>query len=85
MRKWFILGLLILMLTTVAITAVSAADPVGRCPDGFELHLATDHDDHHEHHHVGTHADRNGDGWICVSHVGSAETNHVHTDNNASN
>jgi hypothetical protein len=26
--------------------------------------------------------DRNGDGYLCVKHVGAGENNHVHKDNN---
>lgn len=61
----------------------ASEDPVGRCPGNFELHPAMQHDDEHGHQHVGTHEDRNGDGWICVKHVGPDDNIHVHTDNNA--
>ena len=73
---------LFLALTNVTSTWADPL-PVGRCPDQFELHLAADHDDHHSHHHAGTDTDRNGDGWICVKHVGADDQIHVHTDNNA--
>jgi len=52
------------------------------CPDSFELHMAMEHDHgDHEHHHIGADTDLNGDGFICVKHVGNSGNNHVHIDN----
>ena len=52
----------------------------GSCPTGFHLETVMDHEGHH--HHVGTSADQNGDGYICVKHVTPDESIHVHIDNN---
>lgn len=59
-------------------------EPVGGCPDGFHLHDIMDHTDHegHNHHHIGNDKDQNGDGFLCVKHVGEEGINHVHIDNN---
>jgi hypothetical protein len=43
--------------------------------------MVMDHSDHH-HMHVGTDADLNGDGWICMKPVTPTEKVHVHVDNN---
>lgn len=60
--------------------------PVGGCPDGFMLHDSYDMPGMtmDGHHHVGVDTDHNGDGFICMKHVGHDGNNHVHTDNNAS-
>ncbi|MBI5303537.1 MAG: hypothetical protein HY868_15490 [Chloroflexi bacterium] len=84
MRTGLTIALLCFIFAVGITPSVSAdGDPIGRCPDGFQLHLAMHHDDHHEHHHIGTATDQNGDGWICFKHVGAADNNHVHTDNHA--
>lgn len=56
----------------------------GGCPVPFHLHEANhhNHEGDHPHHHVGTDTDKNGDGWICVQHVGAGGKVHVHIDNN---
>jgi hypothetical protein len=57
--------------------------PRAGCPDGFELHhMHMMGDADHMHHHIGNDADRNGDGFLCVKHVGKDGNNHVHIDNN---
>ncbi|MBI5031024.1 MAG: hypothetical protein HZB51_10890 [Chloroflexi bacterium] len=84
MRKGITIALVVLvLLAAIAPIASAQGKPIGSCRDGFELHPAMDHDDQHEHHHIGTETDQNGDGWICVKHVGVDENNHVHIDNQA--
>lgn len=55
----------------------------GACPNGFDLHEASEGHEHgdHGHRHVGTAVDRNGDGCICVEHVSKDGSIHVHIDN----
>jgi hypothetical protein len=65
-----------------SLTVAAAADPVGGCSPGFELHAAMHHEGDHMHPHVGTDADQNGDGWICVKHLDTPNAIHVHIDNN---
>jgi len=57
--------------------------PVGGCPDDFHKHQIMDHDEHNGqiHQHVGTSADQNGDGYLCVKHVSINENIHLHIDN----
>ena len=63
-------------------TVFSVAAQEGGCPPGFALHMAHDHDEHHAGHlHVGTDADQNGDGYICVKSITSSVEAHVHIDN----
>jgi hypothetical protein len=59
----------------------AAAQPVGWCPHGFALHEVIHNEAEHRHPHVGTSADQNGDGWICVQHLPDATGIHVHIDN----
>lgn len=54
----------------------------GGCPDGFMPHHAHTAHDHGDHRVAGTLSDRNGDGQLCVKHVGGGRV-HVHIDNNA--
>ena len=84
MKKWFLMFLVVVMLVLAVAPAVSAGgEPVGGCPDSFELHMAMDHNhDHSGHKHVGNDKDLNGDGWICGKHVGANGSVHVHIDNN---
>jgi len=64
-------------------TVFAEGTPVGSCPPNFNLHIAEDHDTHHDSHlQVGTDADKNGDGNICVKTVTPSSTIHVHVDNN---
>ena len=74
--------ILVLLLAGTAL-AGNNGGPVGGCPDEFDLHSIADHNhEEHEHHHIGSDVDRNGDGYLCVKHVGADESNHVHKDNN---
>jgi len=83
MFKRFVITLFLVVL--LAQFAVSNADAMGEsaggCAPGFTLEMAMEHDNHH-HKHVGTDADQNGDGYICMKHVASDEKIHVHVDNN---
>ena len=81
-KKLFFALLLVILLSQFAVVNVLAAgEPVGSCAPGFELMMVMDHDEHH-HQHVGTNADLNGDGWICMNHVTPVEKIHLHVDNN---
>ena len=81
-KKLLFALILVLLLSQFAIPVAFAADePAGSCAPGFTLEMAMDHDVHH-HQHVGTDADRNGDGFICMRHVTPNEQVHVHVDNN---
>lgn len=78
-RTLFVIVLLSLLLTVPVLTAGAAG---GGCPPGYMLHMAHDHDGHHAGHlHVGTDADQNGDGYICVKEVTPGSRVHVHIDN----
>lgn len=85
MKKWIVVLLLtvVLILSTVSF-ATASSDPVGGCPNSFNLHVAMDHKHDHggQHKHVGNDRDLNGDGWICGKHVGKNGSVHVHIDNN---
>jgi hypothetical protein len=81
-KKLFFALLLVILLSQFAVLNVLAAgEPVGSCAPGFELMMAMDEDVHH-HQHVGTDADLNGDGWICMKHLTPTEKIHLHVDNN---
>ena len=90
MKKMLLVLLTILLLTMSFVslaTALEPGDPVGDCPPKWEMHMMGHHGEHNgEHHaghlHVGVDTDRNGDGYVCVNHVGLDEKVHVHTDNN---
>jgi hypothetical protein len=62
--------------------STSHAFAQGSCPTGFHIMSVADMDHEGGHHHVGTSADQNGDGYICVKHVTPDEGIHVHIDNN---
>jgi len=82
-RRLVLSALISLMLALTGTASVSASpEPLGGCPDHFELHPVMPHDDHHGHQHVGSDTDRNGDGWLCVKHVAADGHIHVHIDNN---
>ena len=86
--------ILLVLLFSVTLTAPVFASDMGEplaggmnatsCPDAFHLHHVMDHGDdpNHMHNHIGNDADQNGDGYICMKHVGVNENNHVHIDNN---
>jgi hypothetical protein len=74
--------LMVVVLSQFAIfTAYAMGEPVGGCAPGFTLEMAMDHDNHHHHKHVGTDADLNGDGYICMKPVTPDGMIHVHVDN----
>jgi hypothetical protein len=86
MRSLFtILTVAVLLSLIIPASAFAShgGSPAGGCPDGFHLHDMIDHDEDHEgeHVHVGSDADQNGDGFLCVKHVGDGGI-HVHIDNN---
>ena len=86
--------ILLVLLFSVTLTAPVFASDMGEplaggmnatsCPDAFHLHHVMDHGDdpNHMHNHIGNDADQNGDGFICMKHVGADGNNHVHVDNN---
>ena len=81
-KKLFFALLLVILLSQFAVVNVLAAgEPVGSCAAGFTLMMAMEHDEH-AHQHVGTDADLNGDGWICMKHLTPTEKIHLHVDNN---
>ena len=81
-KKLFFALLLVILLSQFAVVNVLAAgEPTGGCARGFTLMMAMEHDEH-EHQHVGTEADLNGDGWICMKHLTPTEKIHLHVDNN---
>lgn len=74
--------MLVVLFSQFAVPPVFAAEePAGSCPSGFTLHKAMEHEAH-PHQHVGTSADLNGDGYICMKHVTPSGKIHVHVDNN---
>ena len=78
----FILAAVLTLLVSGAALAAHQGEPVGGCPEPFELHHIGDHEhDEHAHRHVGSDQDQNGDGYLCVTHVGQEGGIHVHTDN----
>ncbi len=81
-----LLAITILALGTAGLAYANGGEAMYGCPDTFELHMADmDHMNDMDHHHVGLDmevADINGDGWICMKHVGADGYNHVHIDNN---
>jgi len=82
MFKKFIFALiLIMLLSQFTVPAAFAAEvPTGSCPPGFTIEMVMDHD-MHPHQHVGTDADLNGDGFICMKPVTPEGKIHVHMDN----
>ena len=85
MKKRVLVLLIVAMLMVSVVSFVNASeDPVGSCPDSFQLHEAMAHNPDHggQHKHVGNDRDQNGDGWICGKHVGKNGSVHVHIDNN---
>ena len=81
-KKLMFALLLVVLLSQFAVPTVFAADESsGGCAPGFTLEMAMDHDNH-QHRHVGTDADKNGDGYICMKPVTPSGKIHVHIDNN---
>jgi len=77
----FALMLALLISQFAAPSVLAAGEPTGSCAPGFTLEMAMEHDMHH-HQHVGTDADLNDDGYICMKHVTPVQKIHVHVDNN---
>ena len=81
--KKFIRICLFTLIFLLALPTPAFAQPelTSGCPIGYHLHNVLDQDDHtgYVHMHVGTTADQNGDGIICVKHTST--TVHVHIDN----
>lgn len=73
--------MLVLLISQFAVASVAAAEPAGSCPPVFTLEEVMPHDEHH-HQHVGTSADTNRDGFICMQHITPDGSIHVHVDNN---
>ena len=85
MKKILLVSLVVLLLSVALIAVVAAdEDPQGDCPPNWHLHMLSDHNhgDHGDHHHIDNDSDHNGDGYICGKHVGNGGKNHVHIDNN---
>jgi hypothetical protein len=82
-RKFvFVLLLVLLVAQFRAPVAFAARERGGSCPPGFTLEMAMDPGEHeHMHHHAGTSADQNGDGYICMKPVTPEGKVHVHIDN----
>ena len=81
-KKLMFAFLLVVLLSQFAVsTAFAAGEPAGSCAPGFTLMMAMEHDEH-KYQHVGTKADLNGDGWICMKHLTPTEKIHLHVDNN---
>ena len=81
-KKLIFALLLVMFLSQFAVSTVLEVDePAGGCAPGFTLEMAMIHDDHY-HRHVGTDADKNGDGYICMKPVTPTGKIHVHVDNN---
>ncbi len=70
-----------LLVATLSFPAFAQSNPIGGCPTGFDLHEVGHPHDGETHFHVGTAADQNGDGWICVKPVSIDGSIHVHIDN----
>lgn len=82
-KKLVLTLILVLILAQFAVSPVLADEPIGGCASPFMLEMTMEHDDHQHHHqHVGTDADLNGDGYICVRPLTPTREIHVHTDNN---
>ena len=91
MKKVLLTVTLMAILVLVAPTSLQASshdgtEPVGACPPSFDhMHQIEGHNqhdgDHGSHKHVGS-EDQNGDGWVCVKHVGKDGKVHEHADNN---
>jgi hypothetical protein len=82
MKRVMLVALLGFVLVLTMIGSASAqSDPIGGCPNSFDLHMVMPHQDH-GHNHVGTDTDLNGDGWVCAKVVGAKGKNHVHINNN---
>ena len=79
-RNVVFLYTVVLALTLLTNSAAFAAGR-SKCPPGFTREMHMHHEDH-EHVHVGTSADQNGDGYICMKRIKPDGSIHVHIDNN---
>lgn len=84
--KKTMLALLIAMLLVFSMAVTAFAEhgaPAGGCPEKYHLHhlMHHDHEGDHMHRHIGSDIDMNGDGYLCVKHVSSDGSLHVHIDN----
>lgn len=83
MKQLFMVLMLVLMMSLSpgpAVLADHGESPIRGCPnDSFQLHDIHDHHEDGDHRHIGSDADHNGDGWLCVKHLGDK---HLHIDNN---
>ena len=77
-RKWT--AVLLVVLALLMTVPVASADP--GCPPDFHAHTEGDmHGDGHQHVGLAMGAvDKNGNGVICVKHVGRDGNIHVHID-----
>lgn len=72
----------VLTLASISIALADTGTPMGECPDNSELHQMHEEGGGEMHHHIGSDADQNSDGFLCMKHVGKDGNNHVHVDNN---
>ncbi len=86
MNKILLAVMIVVLLLPFTAASVFAheGEPLGGCPDVFELHHMMDHGDPTDpmHNHIGSDADLNDDGYLCMKHVGLNGSNHLHVDNN---
>jgi hypothetical protein len=78
MKKTIMALVLALLVAQVVAGAALSSGPVAGCPTGFTPMMVMDMTDP-IHRHIGTSADQNGDGWICMKHI--SNTVHLHIDN----
>lgn len=78
LKKLVFVLVLAVLLSQFTVSTIQAGS---NCPPGFEPEPAMHRDDHH-HQHVGTSTDQNEDDTICVKHITSDGSIHVHIDNN---
>ncbi len=75
-------ALMLVMLLSLGIVSTTLAEQgtstVKGCPKPFDGPLPAHSHDHER--HIGTDADQNGDGYICVKHI--SLNKHLHIDNN---
>ncbi len=81
--QWWAMAAVALVVGLPSLALGQPEPTVRTCPVGFHLHAVNEDHDHgaQAHRHVGTSEDQNGDGSICVKHVGLGGSVHVHIDN----
>lgn len=80
--KILLSGLLVVLLVSVFLAAPASAspgDPLGSCPQPFDLNPFMEHSGEHMHEHIGVDRDLNGDGYICMKML--PNDLHLHVDN----